>query len=114
MMRTRPIKIGLVVLSLIVSVATLAAMYQKNGIRRSATAAADCGAWDQAASQRVATLISDDTAAADFRLDAALAQLRRARKYCRSGFATVAESDYRALERAIPVDQTASITRTPQ
>jgi hypothetical protein len=84
-----------------------------SGMRASPKAAeivAECDAWDRAASQRVAALVGDSTAAGELRFDEALAQLRRARKYCRSGFASVALGDYRALERAVPDDTTASIS----
>jgi hypothetical protein len=84
-------------------------MLAVRGEPKAAVAKADCAARDQAASLRIATLVSDDSAAAELRLDEALAQLRRARKYCRSGLVTVAERDYLALERAIPGDVTASI-----
>ena len=40
----------------------------------------DCAAWDRAASEGIATLISDTSAVAELRLDEAILQLRRARK----------------------------------
>lgn len=70
----------------------------------------DCSALDQLAAARVATLIPDQSAHGELRLDEALAQLRRARRFCRSGYSAIAEKDYRALERAIPDDLTASIS----
>jgi hypothetical protein len=88
--------------------ALVAAAYWMRAGQATVAANADCGVLDHAASLRVALLIGDDSAAADRRLDEALAQLRRARKYCRSGFIAVAAGDYRALERAIPGDVTAS------
>jgi hypothetical protein len=111
-MRARYMQAGLVALSLVVSGATVASMYRTHNIHTPVFAGVDCAAWDQAASLRIATLIGNDSAAADLRLDAVLAQLRRARKYCRSGFAGVAVSDYRAIERAIPMEHTASIPPT--
>src|SRR3954451_8114925 len=66
--------------------------------------AADCTAWDRSASTRIATLVADDSATGELRLDEAIAQLRRARKYCRAGLTSVSSSDYQAIERAIPVE----------
>jgi hypothetical protein len=71
----------------------------------------DCAAWDRSASARIATLVADDTAAGELRLDEAIAQLRRARKYCRAGLISVSSSDYQAIERAIPVETTASTVK---
>ena len=59
----------------------------------------DCAAWDRAASAGIATLISDTSAGAELRLDEAVAQLRRARKHCRSGAAALAGHDYLALHQ---------------
>jgi len=88
----------------------LLAMTAMRANPKAVATAADCAAWDRAASVRVAALFADDSAAGELRFDAALAQLRRARKYCRSGFANVALGDYQALERAIPAETTASIS----
>lgn len=74
---------------------------------------ADCAAWDRSASMRIATLVADDSAAGELRLDEAIAQLRRARKYCRAGLIAFSSSDYQAIERAIPVEATASIPKAP-
>jgi len=62
---------------------------------------ADCHALDQAASASLAALVADASAAGELRLDEALAQLRRARKYCRAGVAEVARADYRSLAHAL-------------
>jgi hypothetical protein len=61
---------------------------------------ADCAAWDRAASAGIATLISDTSAAAELRLDEAIAQLRRARKHCRSGATALAGHDYASLHQS--------------
>jgi hypothetical protein len=86
---------------LLVVVVTLG-FAQLAGWTRSAGPAAqapdpDCAAWDRAASAGIATLISDTSAAAELRLDEAIAQLRRARKHCRSGATALAGHDYMAL-----------------
>src|SRR3981081_3989178 len=44
---------------------------------------ASCDAWDRAASEGIAAIISDTSAAAELRFDEAILQLRRARKNCR-------------------------------
>lgn len=67
----------------------------------------DCAAWDRAASAGIATLISDAGSAAELRLDEAIAQLRRARRHCRSGATALAGHDYRSLHRTFP-DSTGS------
>ncbi len=103
--------IRLFALALLAGAAALAAAHWKHSGPDTAALNADCGALDHAASARIALLVGDDSAAGDLRLDEALAQLRRARKYCRSGYAAVAAGDYRALERAIPSDVTASIPK---
>src|SRR5437868_5880770 len=63
---------------------------------------ADCAVWDRAASEGIATLISDTSAAAELRFDAAMLQLRRARKSCRSGAIALAQHDYASLHQAFP------------
>ena len=63
----------------------------------------DCAAWDRAASEGIATLISDTSAAAELRLDEAILQLRRARKSCRSGAIALARNDYASLHQAFPI-----------
>ena len=62
----------------------------------------DCAAWDRAASEGIAALIYDTSAAAELRLDEAILQLRRARKSCRSGAIALARHDYASLQRAFP------------
>src|SRR5688572_10391289 len=54
----------------------------------------DCAAWDRAASAGIATLLADTSAGAELRLDESIAQLRRARKHCRSGATALAGHDY--------------------
>jgi hypothetical protein len=63
----------------------------------------DCAGWDRAASDGIAMLISDTSAAAELRLDEAILQLRRARRSCRSGATALARHDYVSLHRAFPV-----------
>jgi hypothetical protein len=96
-------------LLLIGSGCLLLAIPENRTAPKAAVAQADCSRWDRAASLRVASLVGDESAAAQLRLDEALMQLRRARQFCRSGFFAVAESDYRSLERAIPGGVTASV-----
>jgi len=64
---------------------------------------ANCEAWDRAASEGIATLISDTSAVAELRLDEAILQLRRARKSCRSGAIALARNDYASLHQAFPI-----------
>ena len=70
--------------------------------REAAAHQADCAAWDRVASEGIATLISDTSAAAELRLDEAILQLRRARKSCRAGAIALARHDYASLHRAFP------------
>ena len=77
-----------------------------------ALAASACQDWDQEAVEGITHLISDTRAAAELKLNEALAQLRRARLYCRGGSITVARSDYDSLHRAFPVT-TGSIRTAP-
>lgn len=99
----RRLKLAMLVLAFLpIGGAALLAIQAKHAAPQLAMATTDCSAWDRAASQRVAGLVGDESAAAQLRLDEALMQLRRARKFCRSGFVAVAESDYRALARALP------------
>jgi hypothetical protein len=58
-----------------------------------------CAAWDQEASRGITDLVFDTSARAEWRLDQALLQLRRARKHCRSGAVQVAYHDYASLHR---------------
>jgi hypothetical protein len=62
----------------------------------------DCAVWDRAASEGIATLISDTSAATESRLDEAILQLRRARKSCRSGAIALARHDYASLHQTFP------------
>lgn len=63
--------------------------------------AQDCAAWDLDASANIAALISNVSAVAEIRLDEAMLQLRRARRYCRAGRTEVARNDYASLQRAL-------------
>jgi hypothetical protein len=65
-------------------------------------AATDCDAWDHAASEGIAAIISDRSIAAELRLDEAILQLRRARKNCRAGAVALARHDYASLQRTFP------------
>jgi len=71
--------------------------------RETAAHQLDCAAWDRVASEGIATLLSDTSAAAELRLDEAILQLRRARKSCRSGAIALARHDYASLHEAFPV-----------
>jgi hypothetical protein len=71
--------------------------------RPEAASQPDCAAWDRAASEGIATIISDNRAASELRLDEALLQLRRARKNCRAGWVELAGHDYTSLHRTYPV-----------
>jgi hypothetical protein len=64
--------------------------------------ATDCDAWDRAASEGIAAIISDRSIAAELRLDEAILQLRRARKNCRAGAVALAGHDYASLQRTFP------------
>jgi hypothetical protein len=85
--------IGLVQLGVIAS---------KSGTEHVA-APADCAAWDQEASRSIAALISDNSLAAELRLDEAIRQLRRARRNCRTGSITLAGRDYASLRQSFPI-----------
>ena len=74
----------------------------RSGSREAAARQSDCVAWDRVASEGIATLITDASAAAELRLDEAILQLRRARKNCRSGAITLARGDYTSLHQAFP------------
>ena len=54
--------------------------WMRSSGREAAAQQSDCVDWDRAASEGIATLISDTSAAAELRLDEAILQLRRARK----------------------------------
>lgn len=58
---------------------------------------ARCEAWDHAATAAVAELIADRSPAVEQRLGDVVFRLRRARTYCRHGFVSLAQLDYRAL-----------------
>jgi hypothetical protein len=62
----------------------------------------NCQAWDQQALEGITALLHVNTAATDLKLNEALAQLRRARMYCRPGSMNLARHDYDALHRALP------------
>jgi hypothetical protein len=64
---------------------------------------ADCQAWDHTAVEGLIPLMYGGSGAAELKLTEGLAQLRRARLYCRRGSAVVARNDYLALHRAYPV-----------
>ena len=76
--------------------------WMRSSGREAAAQQSDCVAWDRAASEGIATLISDTSAVAELRLDEAILQLRRARKNCRSGAITLARGDYTSLHQAFP------------
>ena len=61
-----------------------------------------CAAWDREASEGIAELVFDGSAAAEWKLDQAIVQLRRARKHCRSGSVQAALHDYASLHRSLP------------
>ena len=77
--------------------------WMRSSGREAAAQQSDCVAWDRAASEGIATLISDTSAAAELRLDEAILQLRRARKSCRSGAIALARNDYASLHQAFPI-----------
>lgn len=58
---------------------------------------ARCETWDGAATAAVAELIGDRSPAVQQRLGDVVFRLRRARTYCRHGFVSLAQLDYRAL-----------------
>jgi hypothetical protein len=62
----------------------------------------DCVAWDRATSEGIAELVFDSSATAEWKLDQAILQLRRARKHCRSGSVQAALRDYASLHRSLP------------
>lgn len=66
-------------------------------------AATDCKVWDEEAARGISALLTDSSGAAEIKLNEALAQLRRARLYCRSGSVSVARHDYESLHRAFRV-----------
>jgi hypothetical protein len=70
-----------------------------------------CAAWDRAASEGIATLISNTSAAAELRLNEAILQLQRARKSCRSGATALARHDYESLHQTFPTS-TGSVRQT--
>lgn len=82
-------------------IAVAGSNYWKRSAPKTGTLHVDCTEWDQAVRAGFVALIADDSARADLRVDEALAQLRRARKYCRSGHIDVARRDYQALERSL-------------
>ena len=63
---------------------------------------ASCETWDHEAIKGISALLHANSTAADVKLNEALAQLRRARMYCRPGSMNLARNDYDALHRAFP------------
>lgn len=86
--------------------ASSAAFISKAGVpgTKALASLADCPVLDRAARAKVAMLINDDSGAEELRVDEALSQLRRARKFCRTGDSTAARYDYESL----------SVLQTPQ
>jgi len=80
---------------------------------RDAAFQANCETWDREASEGIAAIIPDRSAAAELRLDEAVLQLRRARKNCRAGFAATARHDYASLHQTFP-SATGSIRPAPR
>src|SRR5262245_34650783 len=68
----------------------------------------DCTNLDHAAAGALAPLLQDNSAAAEWKLDQALLQLRRARKHCRSGSVALARHDYNSLVQGFSGLATAS------
>jgi hypothetical protein len=62
-----------------------------------------CQNWDKEAAEGITHLISDTSAAAELKLSEALAQLHRARVYCRGGTIAIARNDYASLHRNFPL-----------
>jgi len=56
-----------------------------------------CESWDMEAANALANLIGNRSEIADAYLGDALFRLRRARKYCRYGFVSLARLDYEVL-----------------
>jgi hypothetical protein len=63
----------------------------------------ECESWDRDAVEGLIPLMYQGTAAAELKLNEALAQLRRARSYCKDGFVAVARNDYTVLHHAFPI-----------
>jgi hypothetical protein len=72
----------------------------------------NCGELDRAATEALAPLLHDASAAAEWTLDQALQQLRRARRNCRAGSVELAGNDYNALIQAHPVLTASTRTRS--
>jgi hypothetical protein len=89
-----------------IGVLALGAATHLQGNRKPSDEAASqtpCAMWDREASESVAILVFDSSATAEWKLDQALLQLRRARKFCRSGAEQVAYHDYASLYRNLPL-----------
>ena len=88
---------------MMVGLAVLAYFDQpKTTVMLAAVEHSDCEAWDREAIRGITTLLEANSAAADSKVNEALAQLRRARMYCRPGSMNLARNDYEALHRALP------------
>ena len=93
---------GLLLAAVVALCLTQLVPWTRSAGREAAAHQADCAPWDRVASEGIATLISDTSAAAELRLDEAILQLRRARKSCRSGAIALARHDYASLHQAFP------------
>jgi hypothetical protein len=93
-----------------VAILTIAGIVGANLLRSSSSDASaavrqgpDCVELDREATQALAPLLHDNSAAAEWKLDQALLQLRRARKHCRSGSVELAGHDYNSLVQSFPI-----------
>ena len=93
---------GVILLGMTGLVLSQAGSWSRSPNRPDVSGPPNCAAWDREASEGIAALISDTSAAAELRLDEAILQLRRARKNCRAGFVELAGHDYTSLHRAFP------------
>ena len=73
----------------------------------------DCSGLDRDATGALIPLLHEDSAAAEWKLDQALQQLRRARRHCRGGSFEVASHHYNSLIQASPI-LTGSAAATPK
>jgi hypothetical protein len=102
---------GLLLLGIVGLSLSQFASWRKLAGSQDGSAQLSCPIWDREASEGIATLIFDGSAAAELRLDEAILQLRRARKNCRAGSTEVAGHDYKSLHQTFRTS-TGSI-RTP-
>jgi hypothetical protein len=109
------VKPALVVLLVGVVGALTANLFQSTPqlVRGPAFAQARCASLDKEASEGIATLIADSSAVAEWKLDQALLQLRRARKHCRSGAEQIAYHDYVSLHRTFALPMRSSRPGNP-